>query len=375
MNNFFRQLRYKELFLVGFYVSFISITFIAGLIDIVIQNYFDAVLDFIFVGISALFYIHFLSVRNHTFAARAIFWIATSIVFIFVVHSQFNMSVIFTVLLPIVAFVLMPPLEILKNMLLYYLILSLLFIYGYFSLSNNFLLHSEQNLTSYFIATLFSIAFGLFYTLAIEESYRRLEDANRQKEILLKEIHHRIKNNLNVISSILGLQKLESNHPEIDSIIDQNKLRIESISLAHEILYMSSDIENIEFKTYVQKLVHQIFVSMSDETFKLEIESESHSFNLEMMAHLGIVINELVTNSIKYAPMCDGSCIFICLTQKEGSYYLEYRDSGSQQNSEVLLDIEALNSLGINLIKLTVEQMQGEVKIYSNYHYKIRFST
>ena len=372
MHAWLKQFHYKELFLVGFYLSFIGITLIACVVDAAIANYFDAAADLVFVLFGTVFFLFFLQTRNHKIAARAIFWIAAAIVFIFVYHSRFDMSIMFTLLLPVVAFILMPPREILINMSLYYAVLAALFIHAYGTYEHHAILHNPKTMSAYVIASLFVIAFGLFYNFAIEESHRQLEKANRQKEILLKEIHHRIKNNLNIISSILGLQKLESNHPDIDRIIEQNRLRIESISLAHETLYQSEDLEKVAFASYALKLGEQIlFAAGKEDDVVLHVAGDEVVFPLEVMVRLGIILNELMTNSVKYAFASGRGSISVRLEKKEEGCVLEYFDSGRGGGQTPKED-----SLGLNLVALTVEQMEGTLQKEPDdpYHYRIRFS-
>lgn len=369
MKSFFKKFHYKELFLVGFYSSFILITSIAFIIDTMIENYFDALLDIMFVMISALFFYKFIHDKNRVFASRAIFWITSSIVFIFVMHSNFDMSLFFTLLIPIVAFILMNKYEILKNISLYYLILIGMLIYGFNINDEHHFFYNANNMSAYFIATLFVLAFGVFYNYAIERSHYELEKANSEKEVLIKEIHHRIKNNLNIISSILGLQKLEYNSPEIDELIDQNQLRIESISLAHELLYQSQDLEEIDFNYYVYTLGKYLFTSMNAQKIALNIESHNIKFSLDTMSRLGIIINELITNSIKYAFDNDGT-IYIALSNKAEGYQLSYHDEGSK---DISLFDSSTDSLGINLIRLSVEQIKGSITISDSYVYQIQF--
>jgi two-component sensor histidine kinase len=371
MLTWIKQFQYKELFLVGFYLSFIIITFIAFIIDTLIANYFDALLDLFFVGISSAFLRYFLHSKNHKIASRAIVWIASTLVFIFVYHSEFDMSIMFTLMLPIVVFILMPPREIVINMSLYYLVLGALFFHGFNTYENHPLLHDAQTMSAYFIASLFAIAFGIFYNFAIEESHRKLEKANRQKEILLKEIHHRIKNNLNIISSILGLQQLENSHPEVAKLIEQNRLRIESIALAHEILYRSDDLEHIDFKSYIDRLGQQILFAMGKESaISLHVETKPLVFPLEIMIKIGIILNELMTNSVKYAFAVDAGEITVTLATTPTGYHMEYFDSGTAIPSSISKD-----ALGLNLVSLTVQQLEGTLQTRPDapYHYDIRF--
>ncbi len=374
MNLYLRRFHYKELFLVGFYVSFIGITALAGVIDYAVGKRFDAVTDLLFVVVGAGFFYAFLKTRNLRVASSAMLWIASTIVFIFMVSNDFDMSIIFSLMLPMVAFVLMPPREIVINMGLYYLILAGLFVYGYVHFEHHPLLHDVSMMSVYFIALLFVIAFGIVYHYAIEQSYHELQKANRQKEILLKEIHHRIKNNLNIISSILGLQKLDTDDSKVHRIIDQNRLRIESMSLAHEVLYSTEDLSHIGFEDYTRRLLEHI-LAMSDLKADAEIslQAVSAAFSLERMVQLGIILNELVTNSVKYAFAQGKGRIRITLAKKEEAYSLVYADNGPG-----VLEPDRLmksDTLGMNLVRLTVEQMDGTVDIGNDggLRYEIRF--
>ena len=369
------KFHYKELFLVGFYVSFISITSLAAVIDYLIGKDVDAVLDVLFVVLSGGFFYLFLKTRNAKVASRAILWIASIIVFIFILVNSFNMSIIFSLMLPMVAFVLMSPKEILINIGIYYLVLGSIFAYGYLHYEHHPILHDISFMSAYMIALFFVIAFGIIYHIAIEASYRELQRADLQKEILLKEIHHRIKNNLNIISSILGLQKLETEDKSLHHIIDQNKLRIESMSLAHEVLYQTKDLAQIDFEDYVKRLVdHILMVSDLTEKITLELHSVKRAFPLEHMVLLGIIINELVTNSVKYAFVDKSGRIMMTLSNESDGYIMTYTDSGS--GVEVLEDVLNSDSLGISLIRLSTEQMQGSMTLENPdaLFYRFRFA-
>lgn len=374
MKSYFSRFHYKELFLVGFYLSFIGITSVASIIDYLVGKPFDAAMDLLFVGVSVLFFMHFLRTRERKTASRAMLWIASTIVFIFMISNDFDMSIIFSLMLPMVAFVLMSPREIVLNMGLYYLVLGALFAYGYMQYEHHPILHDVSVMSVYFIALMFVIAFGIVYHAAIEQSYRELKAANAQKEVLLKEIHHRIKNNLNIISAILGLQKLDTEDEQVHRIIDQNKLRIESMSLAHEVLYGTNDLSNIRFDDYVKRLIeHILSISNLSGRVELVLESVGTAFSLERMVQLGIIINELVTNSVKYAFLDYTGKIAIALSRQDEGYRLIYSDSGPGVDDPQHL-FEG-DTLGVNLIRLTVEQMKGSVGIRraKGLQYEIRF--
>jgi len=354
-----KKLHYKDLFLYGFYGSYISITSLAMIIDLFIEKYFDAFFDFISVLITIGSFLYYLKSHNRELASIILFWIASSVIFIFVVHNQFDISIIFTLLIPMVAFILLPTRKMLIHVGSYFILLGLIFAYGYSIYATHTLLYSAQNMSAYIIALLFVLAFGAFYHMAIEQSYVELEQANRQKTFLLQEIHHRVKNNLNLVASILGIQKLESNSTEVHSVIEQNRLRLESIAMAHEMLYIQNDLENIDFKEYVLKLAEHILQTNCDiNNIKLEIDMISLKLPIESMIQFGIVINELMMNSIKYAFGKDGGVIGLKLISIGNNYRFEYNDNGKG-----LDDLVDKKGFGISLIEMSVLQLEANMNV------------
>ncbi len=103
-----KEIHYKDLFLYGFYGSYIVITSLATIIDFLIPNYFDAVVDLISVLITALAFKYYLKTRDRVLASIILFWIASIVIFMFVIHNNFDISIIFTLLIPMVAFILLP---------------------------------------------------------------------------------------------------------------------------------------------------------------------------------------------------------------------------------------------------------------------------
>jgi len=371
MLNKIKKLHYKDLFLYGFYGSYIVITSLAAVIDIFVGKYFDAFFDFISVLITIGSFLYYLKSHNRELASIILFWIASSIIFIFVIHNNFDISIIFTLLIPMVAFILLPTRKMLIHVGSYFILLGLIFMYGYSIYETHSLLHSAQNMSAYIIALLFVISFGGFYHIAIEQSYVALEKANKQKTFLLKEIHHRVKNNLNLIASIFGIQKLESSSEEVHELIEQNRLRLESIAMAHEMLYLQNDLENIDFKAYVKKLSDHILTSNSDtDNIKLEIQMIPLKLPIDSMIQFGIIINELMINSIKYAFEGGEGEIRLFLIASEDSYIFQYSDNG------IGLDkIENKKSFGSNLIEMSVLQLEAKMSIYNQngLNYEIMF--
>lgn len=212
------------------------------------------------------------------------------------------------------------------------------------------------------------VLLGIFYHLSTEVTYEKLEKSNEKNETLLKEIHHRIKNNLNIIASILGLQILNLQKgvsKSAEEVLKDNKMRIEAIAMIHESLYQNGDIGKVPFKDYVQNLTTLINQTYN-RNISVDIDSDHISLPLETMFRLGIILNELFTNSIKYAFKHDKDedQVWIALSKEEDGFHLAYHESRNEN-----IDIEMMLSsktLGMRLIQLTVKQMGGTLDITHN---------
>ena len=229
--------------------------------------------------------------------------------------------------------------------------------YGYMHYPQHPILHNVTSIMGLVISYIFMTMFGFSYYVSTYIYQKQLERANLQKEVLLKEIHHRVKNNLNIIASILGLEKFESTSDEVHKLISQNKLRIESIAMVHEILYQSTEFENISFKSYLTKLSKHILYTESNKgDIDLKLDIVPLQLGIESMMQFGIIINELITNSIKYAfPRKKGE-IYITLQKHEHHYKLIYQDNGiGLQNSK--------SGFGQNLINISVQQLEGTLEM------------
>jgi len=280
-------------------------------------------------------------------------WSVAFIIFSHVLINDFEKDIVYSLMLPMTAPILLSRKKLIFHGGIYLLITLVVVVYGF--ITHQF--SDPRSISGFVILSGFVLLFGTTYHLTIEASYKKLEESNKQKDFLLKEIHHRVKNNLNIVASILGLEKFESNIDEVHKLINQNKLRIESIAMVHEILYESSDLENINFKTYVKKLTTHILNTEShDENIKLNLNIIKLSLSIEDMMQFGIVINELMTNSIKYAFPKKTGIISITLVQEEHCYKFTYQDNGiGLQNTK--------QGFGSSLIEMSVQQLDGELTI------------
>lgn len=195
-----------------------------------------------------------------------------------------------------------------------------------------------------------------------DEIKKSLED----KDFLLKEIHHRVKNNLQVIHSILSLQSRYVNSPEIIKVIEESQDRIKSMSFIHEYLYQSNDITKIDMNHYIEKLCEYLHLSYSDSNkhIRIKMNSQNLKVDLQTATPCGLIINELVSNSLKHAfnDVKQGE-IEITFTLTQNEYSLIVKDNGKGFPDEN--NMHSSNSLGIRLIKILTEQLKGEV-IFKN---------
>jgi two-component sensor histidine kinase len=245
--------------------------------------------------------------------------------------------------------------------LLYWLLIS---VYGHFTF-----LHDPAfqviSLTNIIVSSIIATVFAYLYHISTEITYAELEHANKQKEILLKEIHHRIKNNLNKVSSMLGLQILNIENgktEDTEEVLRKSKLRIEAMGMVHDTLYKSNNLEKINFKEYIINLTQLINQTYSRD-ISVEVRSDDIYFPLETMMKIGLIINELQTNSIKYAIAGDKGelKLSITLSKEQNDCALIY-----YQQSKQAIDMNSLensDTLGMKLIRLTVKEMNGEMKI------------
>jgi two-component sensor histidine kinase len=225
--------------------------------------------------------------------------------------------------------------------------------------------------------------------LAIEASDRVLaqetiQHSLREKEVLLKEVHHRVKNNLHIISNLLDLQSDRIQDQHLLSLFSDAQTRIQAMALIHEQLYQSDMLGQINFANYLQRLLENIFFSTHGSNHAIQplILAEPVLLNLETAVPCGLLINELVTNALKHAfPTKQGS-ITIRLYQCEDMVHVVVQDDGIGLPDG--FDWQRISSLGLKLVHLLAKQLRAELAIdggqgvrvelkFSQLKYKSRF--
>ncbi len=192
-----------------------------------------------------------------------------------------------------------------------------------------------------------------------------IETSLKQKEMLLKEIHHRVKNNLQIISSLIKLQSAHVKDKEIHSMFAESQNRIRTMALIHENLYRSSDISVIEFYDYIKNLVDNLYITygISIDRVKPVFEFRSIYLDIDTAIPCGLIINELISNCLKYAfPDLKKGIISINLIDKgKGDFLMTIKDTGVGIPEEI--DFQNSTSLGLKLVKILSEQLGGKVDL------------
>jgi len=200
----------------------------------------------------------------------------------------------------------------------------------------------------------------------------------REKEVLLKEIHHRVKNNLQVISSLLNLQSRYIEDQSVLELFQESQNRVRSMALIHEKLYRSQDLARINFAEYIRNLATHLVRSYraSSGPVSLKVDANDVSLSIDAAVPCGLIINELVSNSLKYA-FKDG---------REGEIRIELRSDRDRQVTLIVadngvgfpkdLDFRYTESLGMQLVNTLTNQLDGTVELHSNggTEFKITFT-
>jgi PAS domain S-box-containing protein len=195
----------------------------------------------------------------------------------------------------------------------------------------------------------------------------RLRKAVKEKESLLREVHHRVKNNLQVISSLLNLQAASIKDPQVVQLFRESQTRVASIALLHETLHRSNDLSCIRMSDYLRTLASHVFRSygVDPKAIVLDLLVEDLAFDIDEGMTCGMIVEELLSNSLKHAyAVGKGGRIQIELhAQDEGAYLLQVSDDGVGISKDGVR--RNPGSLGLELVTLLVEKLDGTVELQS----------
>ena len=198
----------------------------------------------------------------------------------------------------------------------------------------------------------------------IKDAKDKIKASLKEKELLLKEIHHRVKNNMQIISSLLSLQKHYTDDEEAIEVLIESQNRVKTMAMIHEKLYQSENFTHIHFDDYIERLVKDMFYSydIKPERIKLSLDIEEVKLNIETAIPCGLIISELVSNSLKYAfPTRKKGEIHISLKQIGDKYELVIGEDGIGFPKNI--DFKKTDSLGLQLVNSLVSQLDGSIKL------------
>jgi len=208
------------------------------------------------------------------------------------------------------------------------------------------------------------IVFGIFLLF----SYRKSRKAEKEKEALLKEIHHRVKNNLMVISSLLNLQSGSIEDEKTRSAVRESQNRVKSMAVIHQLLYESELYNRIDFPKYLEKLMEslQSTYTRPGRNIRYVIQAENITLDIDTAIPLGLITNELATNAYKYAfaDSSDGEIALNLSKVTDNKYLLRISDNGKGLPEG--FDVDNSTTLGLKLVKILARQLKAKLDFHLN---------
>ena len=199
-----------------------------------------------------------------------------------------------------------------------------------------------------------------------KQAEAKVRSSLQEKEVLLKEIYHRVKNNLLVVSSLLEMQTHTLEDPEIIKIFKNSQHRLHSMALVHEQLYQSKNLKELDFSVYLKALVDKLAYSYdtSEQGINFIIEVEAINLNIETAHSCGLIVNELIANALEHAfPHQQHGNIWLNLTQdRNRGITLKIQDDGVGVPEN--FDFRNSESLGLKLVCILTKQLEGEIKLH-----------
>ena len=242
--------------------------------------------------------------------------------------------------------------------------------------SRDEMVEKEDQIQLVFISLIFTLLgfAGLVYAYLksiknqrlIAEQKHIIENALVEKDSLLKEIHHRVKNNLQMVSSLLSLQTKNTRSKAAIEALEEGKSRVKAMALIHQKLYQNEDLSVIEMQGYIESLINSVqsVFKKGGHNINITIDAEGVELDIDRAIPFGLILNELVSNSFKYAfpNSDDDGKIYIHLRKiADQPGFFEYTDNGVGMSEEA--DDKAKSSMGIRLMNRLVNQLQSNLNI------------
>ncbi len=201
----------------------------------------------------------------------------------------------------------------------------------------------------------------------LEQKNAVISEQKEKNELLLKEIHHRVKNNLQVVGSLLDLQSDSISDEAALSAVEDGQSRVKAMALIHQKLYQNEEVGSISFHGYADQLIKQLAdVYSGDKKIKVELEKDETVLDIDTAVPLGLILNELISNAYKYAfdDEIEGELKVQLKEIEEGQYQLQVSDNGKGLAND--FDIAKAKSLGLRLVRRLSKQLYGSVEYSYN---------
>ena len=206
----------------------------------------------------------------------------------------------------------------------------------------------------------------------------RLRASLHEKEVLLREVHHRVKNNLQVVASLLNLQSEHLQDPQAAAALDEMRTRIQSIASIHELLYGAADLSHIEFDRYLNQLAQDLssFYSVESNRLRIQVSADPLNLSIGQAVPCALIVNELLTNSIKHAFPKNGALGLIhvrALIEAGDSMLIEVEDNGTGLPEDI--DLANPETMGLQLVTTLAEQLQAKLSVEreNGTRFRVRF--
>jgi two-component system, sensor histidine kinase PdtaS len=208
----------------------------------------------------------------------------------------------------------------------------------------------------------------LFFTW---KQMREKQKANIRNSLIIKELHHRVKNNMQTVASMMRLQARESSDPSVSAVLLENKLRLETFSMLHQQLYVNDNVETLNLRHFVDSMIGKLRFTHKDHAnclFDTDIRIDNTKLDVETALSVGLILNELMTNTLKHAKAHDSqsehqnSLLNISIQLTENA--LHYADNGQGLPKD--FDFEKNAGFGIQLVSYFSEQIKGKYKFSVN---------
>lgn len=329
---------------------------------VIIKNIYYSNYTLLAVSIVVLFsiflsYIFLFKNKRYNHASYTILFIIACAIITTTTYNKFdNYSAIFIIPFPLSTFFLFSWKKGFFINIIFFIFLIITIIIGKNYFDNGIFINNPISISNFVIILFVIFIFTYFFELTRVEAYKLLLESNLKKDLLYRELQHRVKNNLNIVSSMLAMQALNEDQ-NVKNIIEVSKNRIDSIAMIHTMLNVSNDIEKVDVKAFLEKLSNNLTTNCGKEvTIKLNIKKQELPLN--EIIPIGLIINELLTNSFKYAfEKIKNAKIVIVLKDFKGKSILTYHDNGSGlKNSNI-------TNMGLKLVKLNVKQLKGTIKV------------